>query len=193
MRVHPGKERPRRQRPPPAAVLHPWQKGAGGSPPFFIDAELCSRLEHQAVKAAHEGSETMALLLGDVFSPPSGGSPYALAFDSVSAPLRASATHVQFDRAQMDELAKALDAAPFDYLTVGWFHTHLGIGARPSATDESTQARFFSLEHQVALILDPVRKDAAAFRLARGTLEGASIALFDARKDDGQAWRIPKP
>ncbi|HLF16684.1 MAG TPA: hypothetical protein VI796_04550 [Candidatus Thermoplasmatota archaeon] len=192
MRVHAGEQRPRRRRAPPAATAHAWQKAAAGPAAFFIDMELAKRLERQAVEAAGEGSETMALLRGDVFASPSGGPTYAAAFESASAPLRASATHVQFDREQMDELAKALDDAAFDYLTVGWFHTHLGIGARPSATDESTQARFFSLEHQVALIFDPVRKEAAAFRLVGGALAATPVGVFDSREDGGEPWRRPK-
>ncbi len=48
---------------------------------------------------------------------------------------------------------------------LGWWHTHPDIGCFLSKTDMSTQRFFFPESYQVALVVDPVRKEYEFFSL----------------------------
>jgi proteasome lid subunit RPN8/RPN11 len=51
---------------------------------------------------------------------------------------------------------------------VGWYHTHPGMGVFLSGTDLRTQKLYFSSPWQVAVVLDPVSRQAGFFRGAAG-------------------------
>jgi proteasome lid subunit RPN8/RPN11 len=46
---------------------------------------------------------------------------------------------------------------------VGWYHTHPGHGVFMSGTDRATQLQYFRPFHRVAVVVDPARREFAAF------------------------------
>jgi len=59
-----------------------------------------------------------------------------------------------------------------DLRILGWWHTHPDFGCFLSTTDIHTQKFFFPETYQVALILDPVRKEYTFFTLDNSTKKG---------------------
>jgi proteasome lid subunit RPN8/RPN11 len=180
MKVHEGRRRPIESRPfPPGARPHALSQGEGQGTPAFIERGLARALEDEAARAARASKETLALLLGDRFKDPASGLPFAVATDRATAPLLTTPTHVRFDTARFGDLAAALDAVASPYLIVGWFHSHLGQGCQPSATDLATHRRYFVAPHQFALVLDPVSRSAGAFALEGERMVRRPLHVFD--------------
>jgi len=59
-----------------------------------------------------------------------------------------------------------------DLRILGWWHTHPDFGCFLSTTDIHTQKFFFPETYQVALILDPIRKEYTFFTLDKSSKEG---------------------
>jgi len=59
-----------------------------------------------------------------------------------------------------------------DLRILGWYHTHPDYGCFLSTTDIHTQEFFFPETYQVALILDPIRKEYTFFTLDKSSKEG---------------------
>jgi len=59
-----------------------------------------------------------------------------------------------------------------DLRILGWWHTHPDFGCFLSTTDVHTQRYFFPETYQVALIVDPIRKEYTFFTLDDSTKKG---------------------
>jgi len=165
--------------PPSPAEAHPWASRPAAHASIFLDRPLAGELTEAAKEGGRRGKEVLGLLLGDWLAAPGSGARYTVALAQATAPVQASATHVRFDPERFDTLARALEEQPFDYLIVGWFHTHLGLGCFLSETDLHTQERYFRLPHQFALVFDPLRKEAAAYTFEAQSGAGVPFAVFE--------------
>lgn len=61
------------------------------------------------------------------------------------------------------QLTPKLQGMPAEYVVVGSYHSHPGLGVFLSSTDIDTQVNVFSQEWQVALVIDPIRNETAFF------------------------------
>lgn len=59
-----------------------------------------------------------------------------------------------------------------DLRILGWWHTHPDFGCFLSTTDIHTQEFFFPEPYQVALIMDPIRREYTFFTLEKSSKEG---------------------
>lgn len=50
-----------------------------------------------------------------------------------------------------------------DYLIVGWYHSHPGLGVFMSGTDRATQAAFYAQDWKFAVVVDPVARKSGWF------------------------------
>jgi proteasome lid subunit RPN8/RPN11 len=192
-RVVAEERRPPRILPSPnGAAPHPWAKGPSAKARFYVEAAVAQRLAAMAQEGARHDLEVMGLLLGDYLVDPRGD-PYSVALEVATAPLEASATHVRFDSGRMEELARSLEEQDFDYAIVGWFHSHLAMGCFLSPTDKVTQARYFRMPHQFALVIDPIRREASAFQLLEGAETPRPFAVFRDVGGAGGSYRRPWP
>ncbi len=184
MRVIERSRRPVEERAPPAGARpHPWASPVSGGPTVFLEAGLAELLERDAARAAKRSEEALSLLIGDRFVDPTTGEAYPVAKTRVTGPLESSAARVRFDAGGFQAVARALEAVPFDYLVVGWFHSHVGLGCRPSTVDLETHRRYFAAPHQFAFIADTVEEEAAAYTFAEGALRPRPLAVFDPPAD----------
>lgn len=135
---------------------------ASGAPRLYVRHALAMELAGEAREAAEGRSEALALLVGD-WGLDEGGDPFAVAVDAPSGPTDAGPAHVRFTREGLGQVARELDAQRGPGIIVGWFHTHLDLGAFMSDRDLRTQRGGFPHAHQVALVVDAVRGEAAAF------------------------------
>jgi proteasome lid subunit RPN8/RPN11 len=91
------------------------------------------------------------------------GQVYSVAWELLTGPTEASPVSVRYSPEGLAAVARGLDGQRGDYVVVGWYHSHLDLGAFMSGRDLRTQRGGFPHEHQVAVVVDPVRDQAAAF------------------------------
>jgi len=151
---------------PPKGKEHPWAPGhAAGRSRAYISLSAMDAVVAHCKAQAQKGLEAMGFLSGGVFS--WKGRSYGIARDALTAPLEATEVHVRFDRTGFPGLFAQLDRLDYEYIIVGWYHSHPGYGCFMSGTDQDTQVSGFSEPFHVALVVDTVGKEMKTFRLAR--------------------------
>lgn len=82
----------------------------------------------------------------------------------------ASCASLQFTADTWMDILKERSSYP-EITTLGWYHSHPGIGVFLSATDEFTHQSFFGTQPwYVALVIDPISGDLGAFTWEEGRL-----------------------
>ncbi len=133
--------------------------------PLYISKTAEQKIRNHALKFGEDGIEVMGLLLGEVFE--HMGNEYAIVRDVATTTLEASEVSVKFDKRNMGELFNQLDSTGFDYMIVGWYHSHPGHGCFMSPKDMDTQRTMFSESFHCAIVVDPLNSEIEAY-----TLEG---------------------
>jgi proteasome lid subunit RPN8/RPN11 len=183
---------------PPEARSHPWMLHKKGSrSKAYISSRAMKSLVAHCEEQSRSGLEALGFLSGSVFS--WKGKTYTVVKDALTAPLEATAVHVRFDRTGFVGLFAQLDKLEYEYIIVGWYHSHPGYGCFMSDTDQQTQMAGFSERFHVALVVDPVKKQMKAFRMARGskTLQGKDVVVpyeevpFAVYDEKGWPWPGP--
>ncbi len=158
----------REAQPPKCSMPHPWgveecRPRKGDVQALYLDSKAEEALRKHALAHVDERLEVMGLLLGEMRV--HGGKAYAVASSAVTTELEATQVGVKFSRGGLDGLAAELAKTKPDYVIVGWYHSHPGFGCFLSETDVATQKAMFSGEAHVALVVDPVKEQAGAFKL----------------------------
>jgi proteasome lid subunit RPN8/RPN11 len=184
-------------RPEPGGEL-PWRqlaagrsgRGAGGraSPPvptLYIIERTARAIDAHVRERASAGEEALGLLVGDWAQDPEGA-PFSVAMDAPTGPLEGSPVSARFTPEGLAEVARSLAGIRYDYVVVGWYHSHPGLGVFMSDLDLRTQRAGFPHAHQVALVVDPGPGVAAAFANGPGGPGTARAPIVVAR-----AWEPP--
>ncbi len=144
--------------------------------PLYISEKAERKIREHALKYAPRRLEVMGFLLGEVSS--WGGVTYAIVRDVGTTELRSSSSKVRFDPEAFPKLFHELDGSGFDYVLVGWYHSHPGHTCFLSRTDLDTQRTMFDQPYHSALVIDPINRDIKTFRLAGDSYEEVPFALF---------------
>jgi len=163
---------------PPPFEEHAWAP-APQKVRVFLSRDGADDLVAHCEAQAETRVEAMGFLAGGVFS--WKGRSYTVIRDAVTTSLDASAISVRFDRDGFPELFSNLDQLGYDYLLVGWYHSHPGYGCFMSETDLQTQGSSFSEAYHVALVVDPVRKEMKAFGSRKGGVVEIGVGIYDDR------------
>ena len=151
----------------PEAMPRPGLLAERGLPPTRHDPVVTFR--RSAWEALHRhaaGSavEVGGVLVGRVFADPADG---RLLVDVEAALPAAGAlgtpTYFRFTPEAWDAISRAREALHPDRLTVGWYHSHPGLGVFYSGTDRAAQAAFFDRPWSVGLVVDPWQDAHALF------------------------------
>lgn len=138
--------------------------GVEGRPlPLYLSSAVDRSIREQAAGAAPERLEVMGLLLGEVWE--WEGDLYTVVGAVGTTDLKNSPAKVKFDPEALPRLFLQMDGAGFDYVVVGWYHSHPGHTCFMSKIDLNTQRSFFSEPYHSALVIDPVKEEVGAFRL----------------------------
>jgi proteasome lid subunit RPN8/RPN11 len=151
---------------------------------LYMSEKAEEKIRLQAVKEAPRRLEVMGFLLGEVSS--WHGVTYATVRDVGTTSLRSSSSKVRFDPEAFPKLFLDLDDSGFDYILVGWYHSHPGHTCFLSKTDLETQRTMFDQPYHTALVIDPLNHDIRAFRLAGDGYEEIPFALFGPEAPDGR-------
>jgi len=134
------------------------------------------KIREHAEKEAPRRLEVMGFLLGEVNS--WKGMLYSVVWDVVTTELKSSSSKVRFDPEAFPKLFHELDVSGFDYILVGWYHSHPGHTCFLSKTDLDTQRAMFSQPYHAALVIDPVNCDIKVFKLSGRDYEEVPFAIF---------------
>ena len=146
------------------------------------------KVREHAEKEAPRRLEVLGFLLGEVAS--WKGKVYSVIRDVVTTELKSSSSKVRFDPEAFPKLFHELDDSGFDYILVGWYHSHPGHTCFLSKTDLDTQRTMFNEPYHSAFVIDPVNCDAKMFRLSGPDYEEVPFAVFkQTEKKNGR----PKP
>lgn len=179
--------------PPKNCIAHLWHndktrkkinaelKKEGGLQ-VYISKCAEARMRNHALSARGDKKEVMGFLLGDIRT--WKGTTYVVARDIVTTDLNATNVSVRFDRAGFEKLFASLDDSGFDYVIVGWYHSHPGHGCFMSKTDINTQNTMFNNPWNFAIVVDPVNFDVGAFALRDGKITEISFAVYWMDFDD---------
>jgi len=158
----------------------------------YVNKHAEAKMRNHALSMRHDTLEVMGLMLGEVRT--WRGKEYILVRDVITSDLDATSVSVKFDSSGFEKLFEKLDGAGFDYVIVGWYHSHPGYGCFMSETDLKTHASAFVSPHHIAMVIDPKNFDIAAFRLKDGKGVETDFAVYWDEYDDpyGGLKRIPK-
>ena len=152
--------------PPENATSHIWHKGTKPASDIiiaYVNKHAEAKMRNHALAYRDKKLEVMGLLLGEVRA--WQGHEYVLVRDVVTTDLDATSVSVKFDNQGFEKLFAGLDDAGFDYVVVGWYHSHPGYGCFLSETDIKTHGGIFVSSHQVAIVIDPLNFQMEAFLL----------------------------
>lgn len=178
-----------REPPPPSSLrAHDWlnveSRGVfntrlNSKAPFdvYLSSDANAKIRRQAQRNAPARLEIMGFLLGEVST--WGGVQYSVIRDVVTTQLKSSSSKVRFDPDAFPRLFKEMDASGFDYILVGWYHSHPGHTCFLSKTDLKTQRSIFDQPYHSALVIDPVNEEIKMFKLRGDGYDETAFALFD--------------
>ncbi len=183
------------ERPPPRDASlspHPWlaedsttmyERALSSGRPLrvYLSDTAERKIREHAAGQAPGRLEVMGFLLGEVRS--WNGATYVLVRDTVTTGLKSSSSKVRFDPSAFPKLFAELDDQGFDYILVGWYHSHPGHTCFLSRTDIETQRTFFSQPYHVAMVVDPVNEEARTFRLEGDGYSETPFAVYPASED----------
>lgn len=182
-------KRPVEERKPPGNRVRPhswlseesleaFRSAQSSGEPFglYLSSTAEVKIREHALREAPKRLEVLGFMLGEVKS--WQGSLYSVARDVVTTQLKSTASKVRFDPEALPRLFVGLDCSGFDYILVGWYHSHPGHTCFLSRTDLDTQRRMFSQPYHSALVIDPVNEEIRAFRLVSGGYEEMPFAIF---------------
>jgi len=131
---------------------------------LYISHNCFQKMVNHCNAFKEEAIEVMGLLLGDVFQ--WRNRIYTVAEDTVAADIEDStATSVRFGSQGLDEVARALDEMVYEYLIVGWYHSHPGFTTFLSDKDMETHKKNFSKPFHATIVIDPVNKQFRSYKV----------------------------
>ena len=132
----------------------------------YVNKHAEAKMRNHALAYRNQKLEVMGLLLGEVRT--WEGHEYLLIRDVVTTDLDATSVSVKFDGHGFEQLFENLDDIGFDYVIVGWYHSHPGYGCFLSETDLKTHEGAFVSQYQLAIVIDPLNFQIEGFHVRSG-------------------------
>ena len=144
---------------------------------LYIDINAVDKiLEHCAVMAGRR-LEALGFLVGDIYR--WNDDDFSVVHEIVTGKLDSTAVSVKFRRDSFENLFDQLDDIEYDYVLIGWYHSHPGYTSFMSSIDVDTQARMFNKPFHVALVVDPINLDMKSFRIIGEKCMEIPYAVFE--------------
>lgn len=137
----------------------------------YLTEDSMDKVTKHCKVTANRRLEVMGFLIGDVYK--WNDSFFTLVKDVVTTDLKATNISVRFDSGGFEGLFEKLVLIDYDYVIVGWYHSHPGLGCFLSSKDIETQKRMFNRPFHTALVVDPIKDEIKAYKLKdEGYVEG---------------------
>jgi proteasome lid subunit RPN8/RPN11 len=160
--------------PPQNRIVHPGDSSERFDI-YFTKISMDQIIEHCRTYS-QEKLEVMGFLIGDIYKWKNRS--YSLVKDVVTTDLDATNISVKFDREGFEGLFGKLDDLDYDYVIVGWYHSHPGLGCFMSSKDMETQKRMFNQPFHTALVVDPIKMEIKAYKLVEKGYKQRRFAVF---------------
>jgi proteasome lid subunit RPN8/RPN11 len=130
--------------------------------PIYVDMDVLREIDRHAL--SNMDAELGGVLLGGQYEDDQGRS-----FVVISDSLRAehyenTKGSFKFTHETWSDITRKRDEFPADTQMVGWYHTHPGWGVFLSGMDTFICSHFFNKPLDVALVIDPCRRERAFFQ-----------------------------
>jgi proteasome lid subunit RPN8/RPN11 len=154
------KRRAREMKPPQDFLIHEWGKPYAGID-VYISQVAFDKMMRQCAQFAKRHLEALGYLVGDYCR--WKNKEYTIVEDAVTSDLETTSVSVHFQG--HEKAFDQLDKIDFDYVIVGWYHSHPGHGCFMSQTDISTQKRMFNKSFHIAIVVDPINKEFKVYKM----------------------------
>lgn len=178
------KRRAREMKPPQDFMIHEWGKPYAGIE-VYISQLAFDKMMRQCAVFAKRHLEAMGYLVGDYCR--WKNKEYTIIEDAVTSDLETTSVSVHFQA--FEKAFDQLDKIDFDYVIVGWYHSHPGHGCFMSQTDISTQKRMFNKPFHSAIVVDPINKEFKVYKMVGNIPEEKVFAIY--KNLDGEGPPIP--
>lgn len=142
---------------------------------FYIKEDAFKKMLSHCHKMASEHKEAMGFLIGDIKY---WDEEYSVVYEIATASLDSSPFYVRFSREAFEELFDKLDEIEYEYILVGWYHSHVGYTSFMSGIDLETQKKYFNQPFHAAVVIDPIKMEVKAFRLHNDECIEIPYAVF---------------
>ncbi|HEC88645.1 MAG TPA: hypothetical protein ENI52_04955 [Thermoplasmata archaeon] len=142
---------------------------------FYINERAMEKILKHCNEMALTGKEAMGFLIGDVKY---WDGEYSVVYDIATASLLSSSIYVRFRKEAFEEIFNKLDEIEYEYVLIGWYHSHLGYSSFMSKIDMETQIKYFNKPFHASLVIDPIKKEVKVFRLYMGKCVEIPYAIF---------------
>ncbi|HEC76117.1 MAG TPA: hypothetical protein ENI33_02515 [Thermoplasmatales archaeon] len=142
---------------------------------FYIKEEAMEKILKHCKEMAIEGKEALGFLIGDVKY---WGGEYSVVYDIATASLLSSSIYVRFKKEAFEEIFNKLDEIEYEYVLIGWYHSHLGYSSFMSKIDMETQIKYFNKPFHASMVVDPIKKEVKVFRLYGDECVEIPYAIF---------------
>jgi proteasome lid subunit RPN8/RPN11 len=168
----------------PEASIHPWcPTELDSSVPIYIDALAADQMFAHCLSEVKSKKEVMGLLIGELFHDDEGNS-FGIVRETATSSLSSDNVSVRFS--DFGQLMSELDGLDYDWILLGWYHSHPGHTCFLSSTDIKTHTTMFKHPHQVAIVIDPINIEARNFIISDGIIQDIPLAIVgDIEEVDG--------
>ncbi|MEM2869142.1 MAG: Mov34/MPN/PAD-1 family protein [Thermoplasmata archaeon] len=174
------KRRAREMKPPQDFIIHEWGKPYAGIE-VYISQKAFDIMMKQSALLAKRHLEALGYLVGDYCR--WKNKEYTIVEDAVTSDLETTSVSVHFQA--FEKAFDKLDRIDFDYVIVGWYHSHPGHGCFMSQTDISTQKRMFNKPFHIAVVIDPINKEFKVYKMNGNVAEEKVFAIYKNLDRDG--------
>lgn len=143
---------------------------------LYISKTAEERIRNHAMSRLDQRLEVMGLLLGSLYR--ENGTTFVMVREVATTDLEASSVSVKFDGEGWERLFQELEDSCFNYVIVGWYHSHPGHRCFLSETDIDTQVRMFNQPFHSAVVIDPVNAEIATFHMHDGKVAERPFAIY---------------
>ena len=167
------KRRAREMKPPQDFIIHEWGKPYAGID-VYISQTAFDKMMRQCAAYTKRHLEALGYLVGDYCR--WKNKEYTIVEDAVTSDLETTSVSVHFQA--FEKAFDQLDKIDFDYVIVGWYHSHPGHGCFMSVTDISTQKRMFNKSFHIAIVVDPINKEFKVYKMNGNIPEEKVFAIY---------------
>ena len=130
---------------------------------FYISDYAFDKLYRHCADIAQKELEAMGFMIGELRE--HNDTVISVVHDAITSNLESTSVSVRFHRDAFEHLFDQLDEIPYNYVIIGWYHSHPGFSSFMSQVDIDTQNRMFNKLFHAALVVDPVNYEVKSFRM----------------------------
>ena len=168
------KRRAREMKPPQEFLIHEWGKPYAGID-VYISQVAFDKMMSQCASYAKRHLEALGYLVGDYCR--WKNKEYTIVEDAVTSDLETTSVSVHFQA--FEKAFDQLDKIDFDYVIVGWYHSHPGFTTFLSEKDLETQKKNFNKPYHATIVIDPVNRQFRSYKVIDDRYMEKKFSLFE--------------